>query len=112
VDLERTEMTLRASLEQLALARTSLDHGVEAHRIVTRKYEGGLATIAELLDAAAAETRVRLVLSAARHASLAAIADRLRASGYEPRRMAMLGQSAGQHGSGANQSNPDDEPLQ
>lgn len=112
VDLERTEMTLRASLEQLALARTSLDHGVEAHRIVTRKYEGGLATVAELLDAAAAETRVRLVLSAARHASLAAIADRLRASGYEPRRMAMLGQSAGAHGSGATQSNPDDEPLQ
>jgi len=94
VDLERTAMTLRATLTQLALARTSLAHGEEAHRIVTRKYEGGLATVAELLDAAAAETRSRLVLSAARHAVLAAIADRLRAGGHEPRRMAALGESA------------------
>lgn len=93
VDLERTAMTLRATLAQLALARTSLQYGEEAHRIVTRKYEGGLATVAELLDAAAAETRSRLVLSAARHAVLSAIADRLRASGHEPRRMAVLGES-------------------
>jgi outer membrane protein TolC len=91
VDLERTAMTLRARLAQLALARTSVAHGQEAHRIVTRRYEGGLATVAELLDAAAAETRSRLTLSAARHAVLTAIADRLRATGHEPRRMAVLG---------------------
>lgn len=94
LDLERSEMTLRAALTQLALARTSLAYGVDAHRIVTRKYEGGLATVAELLDAAAAETRARLVLSSARHAALTAIADRLRASGHEPRRMATLDEPA------------------
>jgi outer membrane protein TolC len=94
VDLERTDMTLRATLTQLSLARTSLAHGREAHRIVTRKYEGGLATVAELLDAAAAETRARLLLSAARHGVLTAIADRLRASGHEPRRMAALDEPA------------------
>jgi outer membrane protein TolC len=98
VDLERTEMTLRNALDQLALARTSVSHGEEAHRIVTRKYEGGLATVAELLDAAAAETRSRLVLSAARYALLTAMADRLRANGYEPSRMAALGDSTRESG--------------
>jgi outer membrane protein TolC len=91
VDLERAGLTLRSRLMQLALARTSLAHGEEAHRIVARKYAGGLATIAELLDAAAAETRSRLTLSAARHATLVAIADHLRAGGHEPRRMAVRG---------------------
>jgi len=78
------------TLSQLELARASLVHSEEAHRIVSRKYQGGLATVAELLDAAAAETRSRLVLSVARHSVLTAMADRLRASGHEPRRMAAL----------------------
>jgi outer membrane protein TolC len=59
-------------------------------RIVRRKYEGGLATVSELLDAAAAETQARLMRSDARFRYLAAAAARLRAWGADPAALAAL----------------------
>ena len=91
LDLERTALTLESALARLAIARTTVQHASEAHRIVTRKYEGGLATVVELLDAAVAETQAQLGLSAARHALITSSADRLRATGHEPARVAALG---------------------
>jgi outer membrane protein TolC len=62
----------------------------EAHRIVGRKYAGGLATVIELLDAAAVETQARLSLAAAKHGGLAGAAERLRAVGRDPAEIADL----------------------
>jgi outer membrane protein TolC len=53
----------------------------EAHRIVARKYEGGLATAVELFDAAAEETGSRLGFAAARYEAIVAAAQYRRASG-------------------------------
>jgi len=47
--------------------------------------------VVELLDAAVAETQAQLGLSAARHALITSIADRLRATGHAPGRLASLG---------------------
>lgn len=90
IDLERSELALRTALARLAIARQAVRLSAEAHRIVSRKYEGGLATIVELLDASATDTQARLSLSAARHALLSATAGRLHAIGADPARMAVL----------------------
>ncbi len=50
---------------RLAIAEAAVTQSAEAHRIVARKYEGEIATVLELLDASAAETRSRLALAAA-----------------------------------------------
>jgi hypothetical protein len=55
----------------------------EAHRIVARKYAGGLATIAELLGAAALETQTRLGLSEASYQVIAADAAARQAAGAD-----------------------------
>jgi len=57
--------------------------GAEAHRIVARKYAGGLATIAELLSAAALETQTRLGLSGARYQAIVADAAARQAAGAD-----------------------------
>ncbi|HET9266989.1 MAG TPA: TolC family protein [Vicinamibacterales bacterium] len=88
VDLERTELTLGAALAKLDVTRTAAAQAAEAHRIVTRKYEGGLASVAEVLDAFASETQARLMVLNARYEILAAVADRLRALGLQPAGMA------------------------
>lgn len=88
VDLESTQLTLGAALARLDVMRTAAVQATEAHRIVTRKYEGGLASVAEVLDAFAAETEARLMLLTARHGVLTAVAERLRALGLQPARLA------------------------
>lgn len=50
---------------RLAIAESAVIQSEEAHRIVARKYEGEIATVLELLDTSAAETRSRLGLAAA-----------------------------------------------
>ena len=88
IDLERTELSLGVALARLDVMTAAAAQAAEAHRIVTRKYEGGIASVAEVLDAFAAETEARLMLLAARHEVLTATADRLRALGLEPASMA------------------------
>lgn len=94
-DLERSELSLRAALGRLTLTRSVLVHAIEAHRIVGRKYDGGLATVVELLDAAASATQARLALSAARQRLMSAMADRLKAAGHEPARLISLSDASG-----------------
>jgi len=55
----------------------------EAHRIVARKYDGGLATAVELFDAAAEETGARLGYADARYQAVVALAQRRRAAGLD-----------------------------
>lgn len=78
----RTELIV--ALQRMTLAEQSAAQATEAHRIVTRKYEGGLATIVELLDAAAAQARTAVELSGARYAVIAADAARRQALGRDP----------------------------
>ncbi|MBX6331732.1 MAG: hypothetical protein IRY91_07785, partial [Gemmatimonadaceae bacterium] len=81
LEVTAAERHLRVALTRLEIARRSEEQAAEAHRIVSRKYDGGLATVAELLDAADAEMRTRLGRSSARYETLIAIAERRQAQG-------------------------------
>lgn len=69
------------ALSRLAIAEDAVAQAAEAHRIVSRKYEGGLATVVELLDASAVETATRLRHAAARFDLIVAVAARRQARG-------------------------------
>lgn len=86
----RSLATLRSALARLAITERAVAQSTEAHRIVARKYQGGLATAVELLDAAAVETQSALALSSAQFATIAATADRRRALGRDPGAMVIL----------------------
>lgn len=73
-----------------AISDTAVTQSDEALRIVRRKYDGGIAAISELLDAAAANTQSRLMRSDARFRLLASAASRLRAWGGDPATLASL----------------------
>jgi outer membrane protein TolC len=83
--LERsaTQTELAVAIARLGIAEVSLTQAAEAHRIVARKYTGGLATIAELLSAAAVETQTRLSLSEARYQAIVANAAARHAAGAD-----------------------------
>lgn len=78
----------RVAVERLRIADDAVAQSVEAHRIVTRKYEGGLASVVELLGASAAETEARLRRSHARWEAIVRAAERLQAAGQDPARLA------------------------
>jgi outer membrane protein TolC len=78
------------ALARLDIAERGAQQGTEAHRIVSRKYEGGLAGVVELLEAAATETQTQLSLSHARYTGLIATAEELRARGDDPARLTAL----------------------
>lgn len=84
LDVEQTRTALIVALARLTIAERSVAQSAEAHRIVARKYEGGLATVAELLDAQTAETHSALAFAQARYAAIAAAAERRRALGRDP----------------------------
>ena len=86
----RSLATLKSALARLAITERAVAQSAEAHRIVARKYQGGLATAVERLDAAAVETQSALALSSAQFATIAATADRRRALGRDPGAMAIL----------------------
>jgi outer membrane protein len=84
LETQRSLATIRAALDRLDIAERGVAQSAEAHRIVSRKYEGGLATVVELLDAAATETGSALALASAQYAVITAAADRRRALGGDP----------------------------
>ncbi len=90
VELEQSANALRAALQRLAIADRGVAQSAEAHRIVARKYDGGLATVVELLDASATETRAALDASAARYAVIDAATRRRQALGRDPGSLAAL----------------------
>lgn len=71
------------ALERLVIAERAVSQAVEAHRIVARKYDGGLATVSELLDAGAVETMTALQASAARYGVIVSVAAARRAEGLD-----------------------------
>lgn len=88
LEMARSERQLRVALAKLAIAEQATAQSAEAHRIVGRKYEGGLATVIELLDAAAVDTRTRLGLSHAVYDAIVADAERRQAFGLDPATLA------------------------
>lgn len=93
--LERDDAARRLtlSLQRLTLARDAADQSREAHRLVQKRYDGGLATIAELLAAESAATGASLGQAAARYAVIDAIATWRRASGGDPAALTALDSS-------------------
>jgi outer membrane protein TolC len=83
LEREATRTRLSVASAQLDIAQLSVAQGEEAHRIVAKKYAGGLATIAELLGAAALETQTRLGLSEARFQVIVADAAARQAAGTD-----------------------------
>lgn len=90
LEQEQTRTTLLVALQRLSIAERGAEQGAEAHRLVTRRYAGGLATAAELLDAQATETASALSLSHARYGVIVAAAERRRALGGDPGTLAVL----------------------
>lgn len=90
LDVAQTRTALAVALTRLAIAERSAAQSTEAHRIVGRKYAGGLATVVELLDAQAAEVQSALALSQARYAAIVTDAERRRAVGGDPATLAAL----------------------
>lgn len=84
LEMEQTRTALSVALARLTIAERAVAQSVEAHRIVGRKYEGGLATVVELLDAQAVEIQSQLSLSQTRWTAIAAAAERRRALGLDP----------------------------
>jgi outer membrane protein len=80
----------RVAMERVRIAASAMEQSSEAHRIVTRRYEGGLASVVELLGASAAATEAQLRYSAARYDALIAAAERLQSSGRDPAELAGL----------------------
>jgi outer membrane protein TolC len=93
LDRERTRSELQVALAQLDIAETAVEQATEAHRIVARKYDGGLATISDLLEASALETQSRLGLSFASYRLLVTAAERRQALGEDPAFLSALDRS-------------------
>jgi outer membrane protein TolC len=94
LEVEQTRTALSIALTRLDVAERAATQSAEAHRIVGRKYEGGLAVVTELLDAQAIETQSALALSQARWSAIVALAERRRALGLDPTTLAALDDSA------------------
>jgi outer membrane protein TolC len=83
LEQQATESDVEVALARLGIAETAVLQGAEAHRIVARKYEGGLATVVELLGASAVDTQTRLGLAEARYQAIVAEAARRQAAGRD-----------------------------
>lgn len=81
LELAAAESAVRVAEQAVAIAARGATQAAEAHRIVERKYDGGLATVAELLDAQATDVGARLAEAKARHDLIVAIGTQLRLRG-------------------------------
>ena len=90
LDVAQTRVALSVALTRLDIAEQAVAQSAEANRIVSRKYQGGLAGIVELLDAQSVETRSALGLTDARYRVIVADAERRRAVGGDPATLAAL----------------------
>ncbi|MCX5768548.1 MAG: TolC family protein [Gemmatimonadetes bacterium] len=90
LDAARALTDLRVALERLAIAERSVVQATDAHRIVSRRYDGGLATVVELLDASAANTQTQVALDKARFDVIVALTARRLAIGADPGQLASL----------------------
>jgi outer membrane protein TolC len=90
LDVAQSTVLLETALARLAIAERSVAQATDAHRIVGRRYAGGLATIVELFDATAMETQSKLAATAARYDVIVALATQLQATGRDPGALRLL----------------------
>ena len=90
LDVDVSRGAVQVALQRLALAAHAATQSREAHRLVEKRYTGGLATIAELLAAASASTGVSLNWSAARFAVIDAVVALRRATGADLSALSVL----------------------
>ncbi len=87
---DATRRAVIVALQRLDLATLAAEQSREAHRLVDKRYAGGLTTIAELLAAEASATGASLAQSASRFALIEAIAAHRLAIGGDPAALAQL----------------------
>lgn len=90
LDLARANDGVDLAIARLTIAERAVAQAKEAHRIVARKYDGGLATVTELFDAAAVETASELADVATRYEVIVAVAEKQRAEGRDLASLAAL----------------------
>lgn len=90
LQVEQTRTDLIVALTRLEIAERAVAQSAEAHRIVARKYEGGLASVAELLDAQLVDTQSALAFAQARYTVIVNAAERRIAIGRDPASLAVL----------------------
>jgi outer membrane protein TolC len=90
LEAAQSSTALETALARLTIAERSVTQAADAHRIVARRYAGGLATIIELFDASAMETQTQLAASAARYDVIVALAQHLQATGRDPGALRLL----------------------
>jgi outer membrane protein TolC len=83
LEVAQADAALAVASVQLDIAERAIAQAAEAHRIVTRRYDGGLASVVELFDAHAAETEARLAQTGAQYQLLTAFAARRQAHGLD-----------------------------
>jgi outer membrane protein TolC len=84
VEADAATRLVTLTLQRLTLAAQATAQSTEAHRLVEKRYAGGLATVAELLGAETAATGAALAHVAARFDVLDALAQYRRAVGADP----------------------------
>ncbi|MEO5816360.1 MAG: TolC family protein [Gemmatimonadaceae bacterium] len=90
LQVEETRTALTVALTRLEISERAVAQSAEAHRIVARKYEGGLASVTELLDAQTMDTRSALAFAQARFTVIVDAAERRLATGRDPATLAEL----------------------
>ncbi|MEN9510095.1 MAG: hypothetical protein RLZZ621_2658 [Gemmatimonadota bacterium] len=90
LEIDAASRAVTVALQRLELAAASAAQSREAHRLVDKRYTGGLATIAERLSAEATATGAALAHAAARYAVIDAVAQHRRAIGADPGALARL----------------------
>ncbi len=90
LEVESARSELEVALQRLTIAERGAVQAAEAHRLVARRYQGELATVAELLEAQATATASALALSHARYGVITSAAAMLQAAGADPGIMTML----------------------
>jgi len=83
LEVQSADIAVTVATRGLAIASSAVTQATEAHRIVGRKYDGGLAAVTELLDAQATELGTRLAEAKARYDLLVARALQARARGTD-----------------------------
>lgn len=90
LEREAAKARLASDLERLDIEHGALEQAMEAHRIVGRRFDEGLATIAERIEAGAAETRIRLELVSIRAEVVSSLAQLALLEGRDPAELASL----------------------
>jgi outer membrane protein TolC len=90
MERDAEQARLADALERLDIEHGSLEQSVESHRIVSRRYDEGLATITERIEAGALETKIRLEMVGLRLEVVSSLAKLSLLEGRDPSALVSL----------------------